>query len=84
MNSDFSTNNTYKNIRSIETLDDLIAVLSQVRDKVGGNVKVMGAGDARDARCEDNCSSIEDVLICGMQAMMNNHDSEDTRVVIVL
>lgn len=77
-------NSNANKIRSIETLDDLIAVLSQVRDKVGGKVKVMGASDAREARYEDDCSSIEDVLMCGMQSMMNNHDSEDTRVVIVL
>ena len=84
MPTDYPMNSNSNKIRSIETLNDLITVLSQVRDKVGGNVKVMGAGDAREARYEDDCSSIEDVLMCGMQSMLNNHDSEDTRVVIVL
>jgi hypothetical protein len=82
MNPDFPSNTN--KIRSIETLDDLISILAQVRAKVGGKVKVMGASDARDARYEDDCSSIDDVMMCGMQSMMNKHDSEDTRVVIVL
>lgn len=77
-------NNDYKNIRSIETLNDLITVLCQVREKVGGNVKVTGARDVDDARDEDDCFSIDDVMIFGMQSMMNKTDSEDTRVVIVL
>ena len=83
MNPDFPMNSNYKNIRSIETLGDLITVLCQVQEKVGGNVKVMGA-DASDARYESECSSIEDVMIFGIQSMMNKNDSEDTRVVIVL
>lgn len=58
-------NSNANKIRSIETLNDLITVLSQVRDKVGGNVKVMGAGDAQDARYEDDCSSILDVVLWG-------------------
>jgi hypothetical protein len=82
MNPDFPSNTN--KIRSIETLDDLISILAQVRAKVGGKVKVMGASDARDARYEDDCSPIDDVMMCGMQSMMNKHDSEDTRVVIVL
>ena len=82
--NDYVPNNNSNKIQSIQTLDDLITVLSQVRDKVGGRVKVMGTGDARDARYEDDCNSIKDVLMCGMQSMMNNDNSEDTRVVIVL
>ena len=84
MPTDYPTNSNANKIRSIETLNDLITILSQVRDKVGGNVRVMSAGDAREARYEDDCNSIEDVLMCGMQSMLNNHNSEDTRVVIVL
>ena len=80
---DYPMNTNSNKIRSINTLDDLITILNQVRDKVGGNVKVTSA-DASDARYEDNCGSIEDVMIFGMQSMMNKHDSEDTRVVIVL
>ena len=75
MSPDFPMNSNANKIRSIETLNDLITVLNQVRDKVGGNVKVMGAHD---------CNSIEDVLIFGMQSMMNKTNSEDTRIVIVL
>ena len=71
-------------IRSINTLDDLITILNQVRDKVGGNVKVMVADDVLSARYEDDCGSVQDVMMCGMQSMMNKHDSEDTRVVIIL
>jgi hypothetical protein len=84
MNPDYPMNTNSNKIRSINTLDDLITILNQVRDKVGGNVKVMGASDVRDARFEDDCPNIEDVMIFGMQSMMNNHDSEDARVVIVL
>jgi hypothetical protein len=76
-------NNNSNKIRSINTLDDLITILNQVRDKVGGKVKVTSA-DASEARYEEDCNSIEDVMIFGMQSMMNKHDSEDTRVVIVL
>ena len=83
MNSDYPLNSNANKIRSINTLDDLITILNQVRDKVGGNVKVMGADDVRSARYEDDCGSIEDVMMCGMQSMMNKHDSEDTRVVII-
>jgi hypothetical protein len=81
--NDYVPNSNTNKIKSINTLDDLIAVLSQVRDKVGGNVKVMGADDTRNARYEDDCNQIEDVMMCGMQSMMNKHDSEDTRVVIM-
>ena len=84
MNPDYPMNNNSNKLRSIETLDDLISILTQVRDKVGGKVKVMCASDPSDARYEDDCSSIDDVMMCGMQSMMNKHDSEDTRVVIVL
>ena len=84
MHKDYPMNSDTNKIRSIETLDDLISTLAQVRAKVGGKVKVMGAGDAQDARYEDECSSISDVLMCGMQSMMNKNDSEDTRIVIVL
>ena len=77
-------NNNSNQIKSIQTLNDLITVLNQVRDKVGGNAKVMGASDTSDARFEDDCNLIEDVMIFGMQSMMNKHDSEDARVVIVL
>ncbi len=80
----YEMNNDYKNIRSIETLNDLITVLCQVREKVGGKVKVMCANDLADARYKDDCLSIDDVMIFGMQSMMNKTDSEDTRVVIVL
>lgn len=83
MNPDYPMNNDYKNIRFIGTLNDLITVLCQVREKVGGNVKVMGANDLDDARDEDECGSIDDVMIFGMQSMMNKTDSEDTRVVIL-
>ena len=84
MPTDYPMNSNSNKIRSIETLNDLITILNQVRDKVGGNVKVMGTDDTREARYEDDCNSIEDVLIFGMQSMLNNHNSEDTRVVIVL
>jgi len=84
MNPDYPMNNNTNQIKSIQTLDDLITILNQVRDKVGGKVKVMGASDASDARYEDDCPNIDDVMIFGMQSMMNKHDSEDTRVVIVL
>jgi len=77
-----NTNTTQ--IKSIQTLDDLISTLAQVRAKVGGKVRVMGASDAGDARFEGDCPNIDDVMIFGMQSMMNKHDSEDTRVVIVL
>jgi len=77
------TNTNTNQIKSIQTLDDLINVLNQVRDKVGGKVKVTIA-DPSEARYEDACNSIDDVMIFGMQSMMNKHDSEDTRVVIVL
>ena len=83
MPTDFPMNSNANKIRSIETLNDLITVLSQVRDKVGGNVEVTVAGDAGDARCEDECSSISDVLMFGMQSMMNSTHSEDTRIVII-
>lgn len=76
-------NSNANKIQSIETLNDLITVLNQVRVKVGGNVKVMVSGDAQDARYEDECSSISDVLMFGMQSMMNKTDSEDTRIVII-
>jgi len=84
MNPDYPMNNNSNKIRSIETLDDLISTLAQVRAKVGGKVKVMCASDARDARYEDDCPNIDDVMIFGMQSMMNKHDSEAARVVIVL
>lgn len=84
MPTDFPMNSNANKIRSIETLNDLITVLNQVRDKVGGNVKVTVANDLYDARDEDECGSIEDVMIFGIQSMMNKNDSEDTRVVIVL
>lgn len=83
MPTDFPMNSNANKIRSIETLNDLITVLNQVRDKVGGNVKVMVSHDAQDARYEDECSSVSDVLMFGMQSMMNKHDSEDTRIVII-
>ena len=83
MPTDFPMNSNANKIRSIETLNDLITVLSQVRDKVGGNVKVVVANDARDARCEDECSSVSDVLMFGMQSMMNSTHSEDTRIVLI-
>lgn len=83
MNPDYPMNNNSNKIRSINTLDDLITILNQVRDKVGGNVKVMVSHDAQDARYEDECSSVSDVLMFGMQSMMNKHDSEDTRIVLV-
>jgi hypothetical protein len=76
-------NNNSNQIKSIQTLDDLIIVLNQVRDKVGGNAKVMVSNDAQDARYEDECSSFSDVLMFGMQSMMNKHDGEDTRIVLV-
>lgn len=83
MNPDYPIDTNSNKIRSINTLNDLITILNQVRDKVGGNVKVMGAEDTRDARCEDSCYNIEDVVMYGMESMMNKHDSEDTRVVII-
>lgn len=83
MPTDYPMNSNANKIRSIDTLNDLITVLNQVRDKVGGNVKVTVSGDARDARCEDECSSISDVLMFGMQSMMNSTHSEDTRIVLI-
>jgi len=83
MPTDFPMNSNTNKIRSIETLNDLITVLNQVRDKVGGNAKVMVSNDAQDARYEDECSSFSDVLMFGMQSMMNKHDGEDTRIVLV-
>ena len=83
MPTDFPMDSNANKIRSIETLNDFITVLCQVREKVGGNVKVMVSCDARDARYEDECSSIVDVMIFGMQSMMNKTDSEDTRIVII-
>ena len=77
-------NNNSNEIQSLETLDDLITILTQVRNDVGGKVKVMVASDARDVLYEDDCSPIDDVMMCGVQSMMKKHDSEDTRVVIVL
>ena len=80
---DYPMNSNTNKIRSINTLDDLITILNQVRDNVGGNVKVMVSNDAQDARYESECSSISDVLMFGMQSMMNKTDSEDTRIVII-
>ena len=76
-------NSNTNKIRSIDTLNDLITVLNQVRDKVGGNVKVRIAGDEGEARYEDECSSISDVLLYGMQSMMNKTNSEDSRIVLI-
>lgn len=85
MNSDFCSSSRNSSLpTNICTLDDLIAVLCEARNKVGGRVKVQVAHDIFDAQDETESNEIGDVMLFGSQSLLGKNNDSEIRVVLVL